>query len=601
MLDMFHIKIIISLLTLIPLLSNSAENIPERHAIAMHGDVKYPSDFTHFDYVNPNAPDGGTLKLFAIGSFDSFNPYISKGVPANGIAMVYESLVTQSKDEAFTVYGLVAESMQVPEHRGWVIFNLRKEAKFSDGKPITAEDVIFSFNTLRTQGKPAYQFFYMDVASVEALSSHQVKFTFKHQRNRELALTVGTFPIFQKKVWDNREFDSVDLVYPVGSGPYQVASHSPGKKVTFQKNPDYWGKELAVNKGRHNFNNISYDYYLDQTVALEAFKAGEYHYRAENNSKFWATSYTGENFDKELIKIEEIPHQEPVGMQAFIFNLRKPIFQDIKLREAMAYAFDFEWSNKNLFYGQYRRTNSYFQNTELAASQLPEAAELAILEPFKDKLSPKIFTEVYQPPLNSGNGNVRKNLAKASRILKQAGYQIKQQKLFSPSGEPVAFEFLMYDSAFERIVLPMVRNLKILGIIATPRKVDLNQYIERLREHKFDMVVTTFGQSLSPGNEQRSYWTSSSADQRDSKNLIGIKDPVIDQLVEQLIQARDRQALVNHTRALDRVLQSGHYLIPNWHVNYHRLAFWKHLMHPKVIPPYGLDLMAWWSEEQTSP
>ncbi len=569
------------------------------HALAMHGKPKYSKGFKHVDYVNPQAPKGGTLTLATIGSFDSFNPFIAKGLAASGLGFVFETLAVSTQDEPFTEYGLIAEKIETPADRSWVIFHLNKHAKFSDGKAITATDVVFSFNKLIQEAAPQYRFYYADVAKAQALSRRQVKFSFKAGNNKELPLIMGQLPVLAKHYWKDRSFQDTSFDIPVSSGPYRIQSFDPGKTIIYERNPNYWGKDLAINKGRHNFDTIVYKYYLDNTIALEAFKAGEYDFRRENNAKLWATQYTGKAFDENKVAKETLPHQLPAGMQAFAFNLRRPLLQDKTLRQAMAYAFDFEWSNKNLFYDQYTRTHSYFQNTPLAASKLPSPEELKLLEPIKDQVPPEVFTTVYTPPKTTGQGKSRQQLRQGLTLLKQAGYTIIDNTLHTPAGQPVKIEFLMRaEGGFERIILPFKKSLETMGIDLTLRKVDITQYVERLRTFDFDMAVHTFAQSLSPGNEQRDFWHSSAADTQDSKNVLGLKNPAVDYLVTQLIAAPDRQQLIYRTRALDRVLQWNHYVIPNWHISSYRLSYWKKLKRPSITPPYGIDLMSWWIDSK---
>ena len=573
------------------------------HALSMYGDVKYGPDFTHFDYVNVKAPKGGMLKLGVVGTFDSFNPFISKGIPAAGLSpqsasYVWDSLTVRSLDEPFTEYGLLAERMEMPEDRSWVIFHLRPQARFADGKPVTADDVKWTFDTLTSKGQPFYSYYYGSVASVDVLGPKSVKFTFKESNNRELPLIVGQLPVLPKHFWQDREFDKVELqTLPLGSGPYRVASFKPGKWVVYERREDYWARDLPVNRGHHNFDRVVMEYFLDETVILEAFKGGAFDFRSENSAKNWATAYDSPALRKGEIIKEEISHELPAGMQGYIYNIRRPVFQNPVLREALAYALDFEWSNQNLFYGQYTRTRSFFENSEMAATGLPSKAELALLEPWRKVLPEETFSREYQPPRTDGSGSPRANLSKAQGLLKSAGYSIRDNQLFTPDGTPVKFEILLYSPAFERITLPFVRNLKVLGVEATVRRIDPQQYTERLRNFDFDMVVATFGQSTSPGNEQRDFWSSDAADRPDSRNLIGIKNPAIDDLVEKLIQADTREELVTRTQALDRALQWGHYVIPQWHIDRYRLAYRHYLKHPKTVPPYGLSTDIWWYQQ----
>ena len=560
----------------------------------MHGDLKYGPEFEHFDYVNPNAPKGGTVTFSAVGSFDSFNPYIVKGEPAVGISLLYESLTTQSLDEPFSEYGLLAETIEMPEDRSWVAFTLRPEARWHDGKPVTVEDVIWSLETLRAKGAPFYRYYYKNVKSVEAAGDRRVKFTFDQTINRELPLIIGQLPILPKHYFEGREFDRTTLEPPLGSGPYRIKSFEPGRTVVYERVADYWGANLPVNRGSNNFDEVRYEYYRDANVAMEAFKAGAYDLRQENASKFWATAYTGPMFDAGWIVKEEIPNELGTGMQGFAFNLRRPLFQDPRVRRALAYAFDFEWTNRTIMYGQYARTESYFSNTELGAAGLPSAAELALLEPFRDQLPEEVFTQVYHAPKTEGEHGIRQNLRTALRLLGEAGWQVEGSKLVNAQGQPFRFEILLNGPSFERHTLPFVKNLERLGIEATVRTVDPAQYQNRMNEFDFDMTVEAFGQSLSPGNEQRDYWGSEAADTPGSRNTIGIKNPAVDHLIDKIIQAPTREDLVTATRALDRVLLWGHYVIPHWHTRTFRVAYWDKFDRPDINPPYGLPVFSWW-------
>lgn len=581
-----------SFLTPAPLL---ADAVTSSHGIAMHGDLKYPANFKHFDYVNPEAPKGGKAIQSALGTFDSFNNFIVKGTAADGLSLLYDSLLGKAQDEPFSLYGLVAESLEVPADRSWIIFNIRPEAKFSDGHPITAEDVVFSLETLRSKGAPFYKAYYADIESVEVLNPHRVKFNFRNNLNRELALIVGEIAILPKHFWQNRDFQKPSLDIPVASGSYTINSFDAGRSITYKLSHDYWGKDLPVNRGRHNIEFLTYDYYRDNTVAMEAFKAGEYDFRQENSSKRWATSYTGSAVDSGKIIVQELGHDNPTGMQAFILNTRRPQFEDPRVRQALALAFDFEWTNRNIFYNAYTRTHSFFSNSEMAATSLPTPREIKILEPIRDQIPTEVFTQVYRAPETSGNGRIYTELRQAKRLLQQAGWIFKQGKLVNKeTGEPLKIEMLLYSPAFERVVAPFIRNLERLGIHSSIRLVDVSQYISRLRKYDFDVVVSGFGQSSSPGNEQRDYWHSSGADVEGSRNLIGIKNPAVDYLVDQLIQAPDREQLVLRTRALDRVLQWNHYVIPQYHINKYRVAYWDKFEMPNTRPKYNLGFDTWW-------
>ena len=600
--DLFALRAVAALLlaALVAAWPGRAQEAVPRHAIAMHGEPKYGPGFAHFDYANPDAPKGGEVRLNAIGTFDGFNPYILKGTPAAGLGGVFETLLTGSLDEAFTEYGLLAESIEMPEDRSWVAFTLRREARWHDGRPVTPEDVIFSLEILKTKGQPFFRYYYANVAKAEKTGPRTVRFTFSGGANRELPLIVGQLPVLPRHYWKDRDFGKTTLEPPLGSGPYRIGSFEPGRSVTYERLEDYWGARLPVNTGRHNFDRLRYDYYRDTTVALEAFKAGEYDFRVENVSKDWATAYDAPPVRDGLIKKEEIRHQRPTGMQAFVFNTRRAIFKDRRVRQALAYAFDFEWTNKTLFYGQYTRTRSYFSNSELASSSLPGPGELKILERFRGRIPDQVFTKEYRPPLSDGSGNIRRNLRQAIGLLKQSGWAFHQGRLVDgDSGKPFSFEILLSQPTWERIALPFVRNLKRLGIEARVRTVDSAQYEKRTEEFDFDMIVDVFGQSLSPGNEQRDYWGSGSADREGGRNTIGIKDPVIDALAELVIAAPDRDSLVQRTRALDRVLLWGHYVIPHWHIRAFRVAYWDKFGRPRVVPKYGLGFDAWWIDPAT--
>jgi microcin C transport system substrate-binding protein len=565
------------------------------HGLTLLDDLKYPPDFKQLDYVNPNAPKGGTLRMYSIGSFDSFNPYITKGDAAPGPTPVNEPLATSPPDEISSEYGLIAESVEVPEDLTYVVYNLRKEAKFHDGHPITADDVIFSLDLLKTKGTPIYRFYYANISRAEKLGPHKVKFHFSGPPNRELPQITGQIPVLPKHYWEKREFDKTTLEPPLGSGPYKVARFEPGRYVEYERVKDYWGKDLPINRGRFNFDTVRIDMYRDQTVALEAFKAQLYDFRRENSAKDWATGYDFPGMKQGLAKKENVPTADPTGMQAFAFNLRREKFRDRNVRWALAHAFDFEWANAALFYGQYARTNSYFSNSELAAREPPSAEELALLEPFRGKVPDEVFTKVYEPPKSDASGANRENLRQAVQLLRSAGWAIKDNKLIDPkTGRPLEIEFLLNSPQFERIISPFMEQLKRLGVQGRIRTVDPAQYINRVRDFDFDVIVQTFPQSESPGNEQRDFWSSAAADRPGSRNYIGIKDPVVDALVEKVVEAPDRKSLVVATRALDRVLLWNHYVIPQWHLRTDRIAYWDKFSRPRTHPKYGPDLFSWW-------
>lgn len=565
------------------------------HGIAMHGDLKYGPDFKYFEYVNPKAPKGGSVRLGSIGTFDSFNGFIVKGNPAGATGFIYDSLMTGSSDEAFSQYGLLAETVKTPKDRSWVEFTLRKEAKWHDGKPVTPADVIFTFNTLTTKGSPFWAFYYGDVKEVKQTGERSVKFTFKPGGNRELPLILGQMSILPKHYWATRDFEKTTLEPPLGSGPYKIETFEAGRFVRLKRVDTYWGKDLPVNTGRNNFDQVVFDYFRDGNVALEAFLAGRFDYRAENQSKAWATAYDIPAVKSGVLKKEEIDHDRPAGMQGFIFNTRRDVFKDKRVRQALGMAFNFEWSNKALFYGQYKRTRSFFDNSELAATGLPSKNELNLLNPLKDKLPTEVFTAEYHPPKGDPSGNIRRNLRTASKLLKQAGWVIKDGKRVNEkTGKPLEFEILLVSPLFERIVLPFGQNLEKLGVKINVRTVDTAQYRRRLDTFDFDMVVSGFGQSQSPGNEQRNYWSSAAASLEGGRNLIGIQDPAIDALVEKVISAPSREDLITATRALDRALQWGYYLIPQFHAPYDRVAYWDKFGRPEITPMQGNQLFTWW-------
>ncbi len=578
---------------LLPFAAGSAPAAPV-HALAMHGSPKYGPAFTHFDYVNPVAPKGGTVRLAATGSFDSLNAFIIKGETADGIGGVYDTLTAASADEPFTRYGLLAESMELAPDRSWIVFNLRKEPRWHDGKPVTADDVVFTFDTIRRDGAPQFKFYYADIRAVEKLGTYRVKFTFANRDNRELPLIIGEQAILPKHYWQGRDFTKTTLDPPLGSGPYRVASLEAGRYISYRRVDDYWGDKLPVNVGRNNYDEIRYDYYRDASVQIEAFKAGEFDFRSENSSKHWATAYDiPEVANGQMLK-EEIHHNRPEGMQGYVYNTRRALFRDPRVREALAYAFDFERANKTLFYGQYKRTRSYFENSDMEAKGTPSAAELKLLEPFRDQLPPRLFTQEYDPPLTDGSGRIRSNLRVAVKLLQEAGWTVQDGKLRNAAGQPFEFEVMLVSPLFERITLPFAKNLERLGITATVRTVDSAQYLKRLETFDFDIIVFRWGQSLSPGNEQNNFWSSRAADQPGSQNFAGIKNPAADALIGLLINAPDRDSLVTRARALDRVLQWGFYVIPHWYLDYDRLVYWNKFGRPEVTPLQGAQFDTWW-------
>lgn len=564
----------------------------------MHGQPKYGKNFKNFAYVNPDAPKGGVLKMAASGTFDTFNPFVIKGTPAAGISLIYDTLTVESADEPFSEYGLVARTIEMPKDRTWVAFTLNPKAKFSDGTPVTAEDVVFSFNVLREQGLPMFRYYYGNVATAEAQDGGRVLFTFKEGDNRELPLILGQMPVLPAHFWKGKDFSATTLEIPVGSGPYRVKSFEQGRFVVYERNPDWWGADLAVSKGFYNFDEIRYDYYRDATVAVEALKAGAYDLRIENEAKKWLTAYTDLG-EKQGFAKKEFFHGLPSGMQGFVFNTRRPLFADVRVREAIALMFDFEWSNKNLFSGQYLRTKSYFDNSELAAKGKPSKDELALLNPFKDSLPPEVFTTPFDLPKTNASGFLRPQMRRAFSLLEQAGWTVQNGVLKNAEGQPFAFEILLDTAsagAWERITLPYVKNLQKLGVKATVRAVDVTQYNNRLAHFDYDMIVSVWGQSTSPGNEQRYFWGTAAADSAGSRNYAGIKDAAVDALIEKIIEAPDRQKLIAATRALDRVLLWNWYVVPHWHVPANRLVFWDKFGYPTDRLTKGVQLTTWWAD-----
>ncbi len=567
------------------------------HAIAMHGEPKYDRDFLNVEYIDQDAIKGGSIVRSAIGTYDSFNPFILKGTSAAGIGNLFETLTTGSSDEAFTEYGLLAESIEWPDDRSWVSFIIRDEAEWHDGKKITAEDVIWTFNTLMEKGHPFYKYYYDDVREVIKESERKVRFNFKTNTNKELPLIVGQLPVLPKHYWKNKNFDETTLQVPIGSGPYKIKTFDSGRSITYELNSEYWGfkNKTPIKVGKDNFSLIRYDYYKDRGIEREAFKSGEIDFFSENSSKEWATSYNIAAVEDNLIKKELINHQNPQGMQGFAFNIRKDKFKDRRVRKALSFAFDFEWSNKNLFYDAYKRTNSFFENSELASSGLPSEEELYYLNPYFDILPNEIFTNVYTNPITDGSGYMRSQLQEASQLLKDAGWELVQGKLIhSSTNEVFEFEILLRSPAFERIVFPFKDNLEKLGILVEVRTIDTAQYQKRMETFDFDMVVQNFSQSLSPGNEQRNFWGSDAAETNGSRNIIGIKNYAIDGLIESLINARDREELITITKALDRVLLWNYYVIPQWHISSYRVLYWNFFDQPQIKPKYSLGFDTWW-------
>ena len=598
------VKKILAVLFALQIALASAATAAPKHGLAMHGEPKYPAGFKHFDYVNPKAPKGGELKLGARDTFDTLNPYTLKGMAASNLSYTYDTLMIKSADEPFTLYGLVAESVETPQDRSWVVFRIRPEARFHDGKPITAEDVAFTLDILKNKGNPFYKIYYGSVSKSTVLDKRTVRFDFAPGENRELPMILGELPVLPKHYWEKRDFEKTTLEPPLTSGPYKIASVDPGRSITYERVKDWWAKDLNVSRGLHNFDRIRIDYYRDDTVSLEAFKAGEYDWRLETTAKLWATEYDFPAVKEGKVILAKIPHMQSTGMQGFMMNTRKALFRDVRVRKALSLAFNFELANRQLFHGQYSRTSSYYSNSELASSGLPTGRELEILEKYRSRLPPEVFTKEVKPSFyaeeqgseDPWSKSTRANLREAAALLKEAGWNVGPDgKLTDGKGSKFAFEILLYNPAFERISLPYAKNLEKLGIDATVRTVDATQYENRMQDFDFDMTVYVFGQSQSPGNEQRDFFGSEAARTRGSRNVVGISDPVVDELIEGLISAPDRKELIARTKALDRVLLNGYYVVPHWHIRYHRVAWWNKFGKPPVDPPYDLPLEAWWS------
>ena len=557
-------------------------------------------EVSHFNYVNPNAPKGGDIKYGVTGTFDSLNPFLLKGVSAAGVGLIYDTLMTSNNDDLFTRYGLLADSVKMAVDKKSIIFVLDPKAKWHDGQPITADDVVWTYNTLLEKGNPFYKAYYRDVEKAEALNKSEVKFTFKTAKNRELPFILGELTVLPKHYYETHKFDEVTLEPPLGSGAYKIDKVDPGRSISYKRVPDYWANHIPYNKGLNNFDEMHFDYYRDETVSVEGFKAGEYDTRQENVARIWATAYDFPALKEGKVIKAEIPHQMPTGMQAFVMNLRKEKFQDVRVRQALAYAFDFEWSNKTLFYNSYTRTRSYFSNSVYEAKGLPEGKELAILNKYRDQLPKEVFTKEYNPPVSDGSGSDRKNLIAAKDLLKAAGWEVKEGKLTNAKGELFEMEFLLDSPTFERVIDPYIANLKRLGIEATRRTVDPAQYIKRTEEFDFDIVARASGAGTVPGNELIDMYSSTVADINGSGNLAGIKNPVVDKLVERIIKAQNEDALIAACKALDRVLQHNYYVIPHWNITKFRVIHWNKFGKPAIAPKYSLGIGTWWFDGSLS-
>ncbi|MBW8270207.1 extracellular solute-binding protein [Caldovatus aquaticus] len=566
------------------------------HALSLLGEPALPRDFPHWPWVNPDAPKGGEIALTALGSFDSFNPFILRGTAAVGLTNLYDRLTRTSADEAATDYGHLAETIELSADRLTIAYELREGARWHDGRPITAADVVFTFETLRRHGRPFYRAYWADVAEVRADGERRVVYRLRTAENRELPQIIGQMYVLPKHWWEGRDFARPSLEVPLGSGPYRIERFEPGRTVVYRRVEDYWARDLNTMRGTANFDRIRYEYFRDNTVALEAFKAGQIDFRTENVAKDWATAYDFPAVRRGLVKKEEIRHEIPTGMQAFVVNLRRPLFQDARVRRALIEVFDFEWMNANLFYGAYTRTASYFSNSELASRGLPEGREREILERFRGRVPDRLFTEEYRLPVTDGSGNNRAGLRRALGLMREAGWTVRERRLVNAQGQPFEFEILLSSPSFERVALPYKDALERLGMAVQVRTVDPAQYQKRIENFDYDMTVDVIPQGLSPGNEQRDYFTCAKAQEPGSQNVAGICDPVIDELVEMVIAAPDRAELIARTRALDRVLLWHDYVVPQWHIQSFRIAYWDKFGRPARGPRYDLALDSWWIE-----
>ena len=595
------------LLISLALSSTASATISESHGYAQFGTLKYPARFTHFDWVNPQAPKGGTLRVMAFGTFDTLNPYTFKGTSPvttpnflqyginelNEPLMVGTGQYAPSGDEPASSYGLIARSVEYNENRSWVVFNLRPEARFHDGTPITAYDVAFSYRTLLKEGHPLYRTSLQEVLRVDILNPQRIRFVFKRAGNPLLILRLGEMPVLPQHYWKDRDFKATTFEAPLGSGPYRITSVAPGRQIVFERVKDYWGKDLPVNRGKYNVDRMEVEFYRDADVAFEAFKADEFDIYIEHQAKNWASGYNFPAIRRGDVIKAQIPHQIPTQTQGLFMNSRRPTFTDARVREALGLMFNFEWTNRTLFSGAYRRAMSYYPNSEFSAGGVPVGHEWLLLKPWREQLPPRLFSEPFSLPQTDGRGIPRETLRKALGLLAEAGWKLNGQRLQNAAGQPLRLELLLVNPNLERILQPYVENLASIGIDARLRTVDRAQYKQRLDQFDFDMILMTLNQTLSPGLEQWQYFHSSQAGVKGSKNYAGITNPVVDHLLEQLLAAQNRDEQVAAGKALDRVLLWQHYIVPNWYLNYHRLAYRNRLAFV-TTPPYTLGLNAWW-------
>ena len=585
----------------------ASATISESHGYAQFGTLKYPASFSHFDWVNPDAPKGGTLRIMASGTFDTLNPYTFKGSSPISTAhflqyganelneplMVGTGAYDPSGDEPASSYGLIARSVEYSEDRSWVVFNLRPEARFHDGKPITAYDVAFSYRLLRNDGHPQYRTNLQEVKRVDILGRHRIRFVFKRTGNPLLILRLGELPVLPQHYWKDRDFKSTTFEAPLGSGPYRIVQVVPGRRLVFERVKDWWGKDLPVNRGKYNFDRVEVEFYRDNHVAFEAFKAGEFDFYIENQAKNWSNGYRFPAVTRGDVVRAEIPHQIPTQTQALFMNTRRELFSDRRVREALGLMFDFEWTNRTLFNNAYVRAASYYPNSEFSATGKPEGAEWLLLSPHRDKLPARLLTEPLTQPVTDGRGIPRETLRRALGLLADAGWKPSGQELRNARGQRLEFEIMLVNPSLERILQPYIANLASIGIRANLRTVDRAQYKQRLDQFDYDMILLTLPQNLSPGLEQSLYFHSSQVNIKGGKNYAGVNDPVVDEMIDKLLSAQTRDEQIAATRALDRVLLWQHYSIPNWYINYHRLAY-RNRFAFVTTPPYTLGLRTWW-------
>ncbi|WP_340108650.1 extracellular solute-binding protein [Pikeienuella sp. HZG-20] len=586
--------------------ARAGDEIRRSHGASLVGALKYPADFTHFDYVNPDAPKGGATRLATQSNFDSFNPFIVKGDSPAGVSLIFDTLMTPSLDQGSTMYGLLAEWIEYPADFSWAAFKLRAGARWHDGAPVTAADVVFSFEALTTKGHPQYRFYYANVTGARDMGEGVVRFDFDKAGNRELPHIMGQLAVLPKHWWTDREFDRSSLEPPLGSGPYRIGSFEPGRFVEYERVEEYWGRDLPVNRGQHNLDRIRYEVFLDADAAFEGFKSGGFDFREENSASKWAQQYSFRAVERGAVKRAEVATTGPKQVQTFAFNLRRPKFGDQRVREAIGLAFDFERTNKVVYFGQYARPTSYFQGTDsLMPSGAPEGAELAMLEPLRGQIPDEVFGPPWTPPKTDGSGRNRAQLKRAERLLKEAGYSVSDGVLRGPDGAPFEIEFLSAQDNQARVILPFIRNLEQLGFRASLRVVDGPQYIRRVAQDDafdWDMIIWVVANSESPGNEQREFWGSETAMRVGARNVGGVADPAVDALIDRIIFAVDRAELEAACRALDRVLLWRRYMIPQLYTPFERIAWWDRFGHPDPLPPRdpAFPTVWWWDEAKAA-